>query len=41
MSVHVPRLTITMCNPAGIGPEMIARACRRLQLCFVASGEAV
>jgi 4-phospho-D-threonate 3-dehydrogenase / 4-phospho-D-erythronate 3-dehydrogenase len=31
MTDRVPRLAITMGDPAGIGPEIIVKACRRLQ----------
>ena len=31
MTDHVPRLAITMGDPAGVGPEIIVKACRRLQ----------
>jgi 4-hydroxythreonine-4-phosphate dehydrogenase len=31
MSTTTPRLAITMGDPAGIGPEIILKACRRLQ----------
>ncbi len=31
MSVHVPHLAITMGDPAGIGPEIVVKACRRLR----------
>jgi 4-hydroxythreonine-4-phosphate dehydrogenase len=27
---HAPRLAITMGDPAGVGPEIIVKACRRL-----------
>jgi 4-phospho-D-threonate 3-dehydrogenase / 4-phospho-D-erythronate 3-dehydrogenase len=30
MTDHVPRLAITMGDPAGVGPEIIVKACRRL-----------
>jgi len=38
MSVHVPHLAITMGDPAGIGPEIIVKACRRLEP-RIAAGE--
>ena len=38
MSVHVPHLAITMGDPAGIGPEIVVKACRRLTP-RVAAGE--
>jgi 4-phospho-D-threonate 3-dehydrogenase / 4-phospho-D-erythronate 3-dehydrogenase len=31
MTDHIPRLAITMGDPAGVGPEIIVKACRRLQ----------
>ena len=31
MTDRVPRLAITMGDPAGVGPEIIVKACRRLQ----------
>ncbi len=34
----IPRLAITMGDPAGIGPEIIIKACRRLQS-RIAEGE--
>src|SRR6185437_10114938 len=30
MQHHAPRLAITMGDPAGVGPEIIVKACRRL-----------
>ena len=30
MSERAPRLAITMGDPAGVGPEIIVKACRRL-----------
>ena len=30
MTDRVPRLAITMGDPAGVGPEIIVKACRRL-----------
>jgi 4-phospho-D-threonate 3-dehydrogenase / 4-phospho-D-erythronate 3-dehydrogenase len=38
MSVHVPHLAITMGDPAGIGPEIIVKACHRLEP-RIAAGE--
>ena len=38
MHPNTPRLAITMGDPAGIGPEVILKACRRLQP-RVAAGE--
>jgi 4-hydroxy-L-threonine phosphate dehydrogenase PdxA len=35
---RVPRLAITMGDPAGVGPEIIVKACRRL-LPRIAAGE--
>ena len=31
MNDAAPRLAITMGDPAGVGPEIIVKACRRLQ----------
>ncbi|HXA23823.1 MAG TPA: 4-hydroxythreonine-4-phosphate dehydrogenase PdxA [Acetobacteraceae bacterium] len=31
MTAAIPRLAITMGDPAGVGPEIIVKACRRLQ----------
>jgi 4-phospho-D-threonate 3-dehydrogenase / 4-phospho-D-erythronate 3-dehydrogenase len=38
MHPNTPRLAITMGDPAGIGPEIILKACRRMQP-RVAAGE--